>query len=62
MDTGIVLTVLTVILIVLASTDLWRLYTIKSMSSMFELYKRAVLYSDDFWTWLPHELGDEAGQ
>ena len=50
MESGLVLSVLTVVLIILASTDLWRLYTIKSMSSMFELYKRAVLYSDDFWT------------
>ena len=49
MDTGLVLTVLTLVLIVLASTDLWRLYTIRSMSSMYELYKKAVLYSDDFW-------------
>ena len=50
MEHGVVLVVLTVVLCLLASVDLWRIYTIKSMSSMFELYKKAVLSSDDFWT------------
>ena len=55
MESGLVLSVLTVVLIILASTDLWRLYTIESMSSMFGPLKRAVLYSDDFTdARLPH--------
>jgi hypothetical protein len=49
MDSNSVIVVLMVILITMAGVDLWRQYSINSISGWFASYKSAVTFDDDFW-------------
>ena len=49
MESNYVIAALMAVLLVLAGTDVWRQFTIRSISSWFEHYKLAVSFNDDFW-------------